>query len=67
MKIEAVRPFWHAGQPVAPGARIDLPDALGIELIGLRKAIAAAEPEPQPETNKPARRKAADKADADAD
>ena len=48
MKIEVVRAFWLDGKTRDAGDVFDVPDALGHELIGLRKAIGHVESEPKP-------------------
>ncbi len=43
MKIEATRAFWLNGEIIPPGRVIEVGQAHGMELIGLRKALGVAE------------------------
>ena len=46
MKIEATRAFWLNGEIIPPGRVIEVGLAQGMELIGLRKALGAADAAP---------------------
>lgn len=53
MKIEVVRPFCVAGEPHPVGAVLEVSDHLGLELIGMRKAIGYVEAEKPAKPRKP--------------
>ena len=54
MKIEVVRPFWFEGINQPAGREIELPYALALELIALRKAVGVASAE-KPKRGRPAK------------
>jgi hypothetical protein len=58
MKVKVLRPFWYEGKVKAAGTEVDLPEALGREVVFVGKAERAAEkppakPEAKPEETKP--------------
>lgn len=55
MKIEVVRAFWLDGEQKAVGDVLDVTDALGAELIGLRKAIGHVPGEDKPARSRKAK------------
>lgn len=61
MRVKVLRPFWYEGAIKSIGTEVDLPDALGREVVfggkaALVKVYAASVPEPikQPMTTKTA-------------
>lgn len=63
IRVRALRAFLHKGKRVEPGAELDLPRSLGVELVTGNKAevvVDAAKPAPAPaagdaDTTKPAK------------
>ena len=54
MKIEVVRPFWFDGISQPAGTELELPNALALELVALRKAVGVASAE-KPKRGRPAK------------
>ena len=52
MKVRVLRPFWLNGEPRAIGAVVDVPDALGLEVVYGGKAERVKDPPAEPAAEK---------------